>query len=963
VKSNCLIFCLGLVCFLMSVVVSSALTVDVLSRESVRSFYNNTYLDSEGTAIDWTGSHASCDEGDTATAFKNAVLRRENYFRVMAGIPEVILNSTYSAGCQKAALMMSRNNDLDHSPTSSWYCYSAEGAAAAGTANLSLGTYGWDSVNGQMRDSGSGNAACGHRRWILYPQTEETGTGSVPSYDSYPKAMALRGWDDNFAGSRPAVRDTFVSWPSPGYVPYPVVFGRWSFSYPSADFSSATVTMTENGSGISTVLEPLTNGFGENTIVWRPNGVSDSYIWPQPVSDMIYTVTVANVMIGGSPESFTYAVTIMDPATSGPSVPSVPMMVRASNGTYTNFVLIQWDVSEDAEYYEVWRNSVNESEGATCLVDTAVYPLFFDLYGVPEQLYYYFVRAGNDDGLSDFGVGNSGYAAMAAPSTPSRVQASDGVYTNKIRITWEGSAGAVTYQLWRNDSNTLSGSVKIYNIGAHLAAVPDTNITSGVTMYYWMRAHNQGGFSGFSDSDSGYAAVAQTAPATPENVYATDGLYTDRIVVSWDVPAGATGFDIWRHTSSLFVGATQIRTNEASASYVDIAVTPGLFYYYWIRARNAIGHSGISEGEAGYAEAVLPSAPSVWATEGTYFDHVAVVWQRVSAVTGYEVWRNIADTTSGATRLSTLAGWAGSYDDYSVTPGETNYFFVRGTNSNGAGSFSDSAMGYALLVPIAPSNLVASDGDYGDRVTLGWNSGSGSFDIWRSTNSSLWTASCIRSDEFTVGYADITIEPGILYYYWITIEQGGLTSDFSNGDSGYASSPVAPPAPGVTASKGTYTNLIRIAWQNIPIASGFDIWRDLDDNEAGATQIGTNLPGYSYDDMTPLVDEGYYYWVRSVSGYGTSSWSQAAFGYRTGPLASPDITAIQQGESGLYLNLTNLTVGVTNFVQTSTNLLVNTEWISCGALIPSQNSSDWYSTAGDDPPVRYYRVTVDPSSD
>jgi len=65
---------------------------------------------------------------------------------------------------------------------------------------------------------------------------------------NYPAANAVWVVDDaNYWGPRPATRNAFVSWPPPGYVPYPVVYPRWSFSYPSADFSAATVTMTSNG--------------------------------------------------------------------------------------------------------------------------------------------------------------------------------------------------------------------------------------------------------------------------------------------------------------------------------------------------------------------------------------------------------------------------------------------------------------------------------------------------------------------------------------------------------------------------------------------------------------------------------------------------------------------------------------------------------------------------------------------
>ncbi|HEX7486280.1 MAG TPA: IPT/TIG domain-containing protein, partial [Vicinamibacterales bacterium] len=119
---------------------------------------------------------------------------------------------------------------------------------------------------------------------------------------------------------RPTTREEFVAWPPPGYVPYQVVFPRWSFSYPSADFFLASVTMTENQQNVALVLETVTNGYGENTLVWVPGEMPTNQPWPRPAADTTYRVAVSNVRIAGSPRSFTYDVIVMDP---GPTITTV----------------------------------------------------------------------------------------------------------------------------------------------------------------------------------------------------------------------------------------------------------------------------------------------------------------------------------------------------------------------------------------------------------------------------------------------------------------------------------------------------------------------------------------------------------------------------------------------------------------------------------------------------------------
>lgn len=292
---------------------SSELVVNPQNRQDSLDFYQQHYLGWEGVEPNWDGDHTSCNPGTTRLDFRAAVLHRINYFRAMAGLPAtVIFNDGYNAKAQAAALMMSVNGQLNHTPPASWQCYSDAGHEGAGNSNLFLGTYGWDAISGYMRDPG--NSAAGHRRWILYPQTQEMGTGDIPPVNGHWASNALWVFDGNWGGPRPATREEFVAWPPPGYVPYQVVFALWTFAYPDAGFSNAAVTMSSGGSSVSLAQAPVVDGYGENTLVWIPNGMDSSDTWPKPAGDTTYTVKVQNVMINGQSRDFTYDVIVFDPA-------------------------------------------------------------------------------------------------------------------------------------------------------------------------------------------------------------------------------------------------------------------------------------------------------------------------------------------------------------------------------------------------------------------------------------------------------------------------------------------------------------------------------------------------------------------------------------------------------------------------------------------------------------------------
>lgn len=285
--------------------------VDTQNRAAVRDYYLTVYQASVGANPGWTGHHASCNPGTTTAAFKEAMALRINYFRQMAGVPAIDgFKAEYNQKAQAAALMMSVNRALSHTPPPSWLCYSDDGYSGASSSNLYLMLYGPTAISGYVRDPGSGNYFVGHRRWILYPQTRYMGTGDIPPQSGYPGAQALWVFDrDNMWGPRPDTREPFVAWPPPGYVPYQVVYPRWSFAYAGADFANASVTMTRNGQPIGVTVSPVVNGFGENTLVWE---LSESIPQP-PAHDISFDVTVHNVVINGQTQQFEYQVIIFNP--------------------------------------------------------------------------------------------------------------------------------------------------------------------------------------------------------------------------------------------------------------------------------------------------------------------------------------------------------------------------------------------------------------------------------------------------------------------------------------------------------------------------------------------------------------------------------------------------------------------------------------------------------------------------
>lgn len=271
---------------------------DIKSRETVIDDYKNIYLATMVTNTGWTGNTANCVAGRASNNTSEMVIKRINYFRKLVGLNyNTTLDTSKYEMYQQAALMMSANSQLSHNPPNNWKCWTQAGFDGAKTSNLSLGSHSSNAITSFINDFGSNNKPCGHRRWILHS------TKTQFSYGTTNMSMSLG--TIGFAGGNKVIPE-FIAYPAKGFMPQALVFARWSFGIPGADFSNATITMTGPlGAIVLTIVSKTDNGYGDNTIVWEPQGINTT-----SAEDIEYTVTVDGVQ--KAPQSkYTYAVTLI----------------------------------------------------------------------------------------------------------------------------------------------------------------------------------------------------------------------------------------------------------------------------------------------------------------------------------------------------------------------------------------------------------------------------------------------------------------------------------------------------------------------------------------------------------------------------------------------------------------------------------------------------------------------------
>ncbi len=325
--------------------------------------------------------------------------------------------------------------------------------------------------------------------------------------------------------------------------------------------------------------------------------------------------------------------------------------------------------------------------------------------------------------------------------------------------------------------------------------------------------------------------------------------------------------------------------------------------------------------KASFAEIVIPmpSAPTgVTASDGTHADKVALTWNAVDGATSYIVCRGTEDDSSSAVELARdVTGVA--YDDTTAVPGTTYYYWVKAVNASGESTFSASAPGKINLpVPSAPSGVTASDGTHTDKVTLTWNTveGATSYIVYRGTEDDSSSAVELARDVTGAAYDDTTAVPGTTYHYWVKAVNASGESAFSASATGKINLPVPFAPTGVTASNGTHTDKVALAWNDVEGVTSYIVYRGTEDDSSLAVELARNVTGVAYDDTTAVPGTTYHYWVKAVNASGESAFSASAPGKINLPVPSaPTGVTASDGTHADKVALTwNAVDGATSYI-------------------------------------------------
>ncbi|OGV55286.1 MAG: hypothetical protein A2X45_15440 [Lentisphaerae bacterium GWF2_50_93] len=347
------------------------------------------------------------------------------------------------------------------------------------------------------------------------------------------------------------------------------------------------------------------------------------------------------------------------------AVPAAPV-VSASDGMFDDRILLNWKTVPGATRYEVFRNKtklppdpINDkiAEVADITYEDNSKEVIVD--DIPGTLFYYFVTAKNTVGTSKPSASNSGFIMKAPLLTPAAPLASDGIYFDRINVKWTKVIGATSYQVYRTETltapligvDTPAGETTALFLDDFAKDfVPQAGGVLNVNnYYYWIAAKNQNGTSPISKVNSGF--LSKKGPAT---ITASNGTYSDRVVVTWAAVPGATAYDVYRCTDIKFIlGPSTVGNAVEGLEFEDVPPVSDTVYYYKVKAKyNAKYDSNFCLGTAIGKMTTGASSPTVELALDNNTDSGSITDKLKGSSLYYSV-----DVPYGTTRIvATLSG-------------------------------------------------------------------------------------------------------------------------------------------------------------------------------------------------------------------------------------------------------------------------------------------------------------------
>ncbi|MCX6155819.1 MAG: T9SS type A sorting domain-containing protein [Candidatus Kapabacteria bacterium] len=462
----------------------------------------------------------SCSPGALKATEKQAILDYINLIRSYHGLKAVTYDETNQIKAMKAAMLISINNNMTHTPASNEICYSQDAYDGSNQSNLFYQTGSGlgdlvpslNSVIMWMWDDGQ--ASLGHRQAIINPFLTKIAFGRS---DGTPKvnfngtitSMTLF-YQPNVTGS---INVDFVACPQNDYntdlfkknwlLNFSAFYDKnqW-FNNKNIDYSAVSITVSDPDGNRLNVhgIQYDFDGWGSipNDLKWYADGLMDN---------VKYTVEIKNAKVNGSVKNYTYTFTLGKGGSSS-NPPSVPANLSPVDLT-TNFDpagTLSWANVSGADSYKIQISTDNQFN-STQVDEPTLLTNYYNLQPAlsPSTTYFWRVAAVNTKGTSNWT--NTIKFTTSAPAP--------GVIKLYKPVNYAKNLGLTPNFTWAKDASALKYNLQITSVPddfsssyivLELTSLTDTSyncpknrLLKNMTYYWRLRMTTSGGTGPWSE--------------------------------------------------------------------------------------------------------------------------------------------------------------------------------------------------------------------------------------------------------------------------------------------------------------------------------------------------------------------------------------------------------------------------------------------------------------------------------
>ena|GEM_PF-901938 len=674
---------------------------------------------------------------------------------------------------------------------------------------------------------------------------------------------------------------------------------------------------------------------GEIDLTWTQNSTKSSYQYVEESADGTHWQQVATITGGPSGTNqfsvvgtfnghTAYSFRVSSYAFTGgysayntisvstPAFPNQPTITTATAQSDTA-ISVQWDDVSGETSFVVQRGSASNGPWFTVATLGQRTTSFVDTGLSESQTYWYQVIAKNGSGNS---APSRSQNATTQPAPPSGLMATV-VSGGQINLTWTEHSSSAVYHYVEESADGIHWQQVASLSGSTQGTISEvvTGSFNGSTAYDF-RVYDYAYVGGYS----AYSTTSITTPAFPNPPVLTSltSQANASITITWDKPAGSTGFLVQRSWSANGPWTTVGTLGSAATTFTDTNLSETSTYWYQVIATNAAGSSAPSNLKSAVTPPMAPSDVTATVVSGSqinlsWFQHSYSAYvQYVEESTDGSTWRQVTAINNGTfgTNSAVITG---------AFSGLTTYDF-RVSVSGITGGRS----GYATATVVTPAfpdqpNLVSVTTQSDTAITLKWNAlpRATGFTIQRATSSNgPWTTVATPGAAATT-YTDSGLSEATSYWYQLLATDSAGTS----APSRIMSASTKPSAPTNLVATVISGGEIDLSWIDHSRATSYEV----DQSTDGVTwhQIATlSGAGTVSDDILAAFNGTTTYHFRvsaTVFGFGSSTFATTAV--TTPAFPNPPTLVYATAQSDTAINLTwEDVLGETGFlVQRSTS--------------------------------------------